>query len=419
MAVPILNLPQISPGSNSILRAEQTQLASLQNQALQQKIAQQRQQGAQSQTLQALKLRGINDPKARAIATQLDPAYGAQLQDYQLKQQEFEAKKAVYWGNQAQAVTTAPLASRPTFYKNLYGKAESAGEDVTIYPLPSEEWTDAHQQTLEYIAQSSIPAKNALEAQQKQQIAERNIKAGTNLPSDVRSYQFYKNLAPQEQQDFLNVKRDVYRTGLTTDKEGNVIAIPGAPQAKSSIKEAESYGTASGKVRAEAETELPVVEQNADYAIKLIDELIEHPGMKSSVGVKNPFSGAAPMVLGLKPVEGTKSADFMARLEQIKGKQFLEAFENLKGGGQITEVEGEKATQAISRMGTAQSENEFIAAAREFQDIVKRGRKRARNKVNKRQPNRPSNTGSQYQEGQTATNPTTGITLTFTEGKWQ
>ncbi len=41
--------------------------------------------------------------------------------------------------------------------------------------------------------------------------------------------------------------------------------------------------------------------------------------------------------------------DFNAMLDQVQGGAFLQAFESLKGGGQITQIEGEKATQAIVR----------------------------------------------------------------------
>jgi hypothetical protein len=51
----------------------------------------------------------------------------------------------------------------------------------------------------------------------------------------------------------------------------------------------------------------------------------------------------------------------------------MQAFETLKGGGQITEKEGEKATAAITRMSLATSEKEYLVAAREFQEVIRRG----------------------------------------------
>lgn len=138
--------------------------------------------------------------------------------------------------------------------------------------------------------------------------------------------------------------------------------------------------------------------EKSQQAINLIDKMVgskdgatkEHPGFRSMVGSKNIFSGAInsynpfastdPQTGTAAPVPGSDAAGFAELLKQVKGTQFLEAFNSLKGGGHITEIEGARATQAISRMSAAQSEAEFIEAAREFQDIMKTGIERARQK---------------------------------------
>jgi hypothetical protein len=63
----------------------------------------------------------------------------------------------------------------------------------------------------------------------------------------------------------------------------------------------------------------------------------------------------------------------MIRLDQIRGKQFIEAFQALKGSGAITETEGKKATEAMARMDTSSSEPEFKKAVRDFQEVVRAG----------------------------------------------
>lgn len=126
---------------------------------------------------------------------------------------------------------------------------------------------------------------------------------------------------------------------------------------------AKKMGQVYGDRRAKAQIDLPVIRKEAGLRAKQVRELSDHPGMSASVGLKNPLKGNFGF-LGTLP--GTDSADFMSRYDQIKGQQFLEAFEKLKGGGQITEIEGTKATAAISRMSTAQSEAEFKKAAAEF-----------------------------------------------------
>jgi hypothetical protein len=78
---------------------------------------------------------------------------------------------------------------------------------------------------------------------------------------------------------------------------------------------------------------------------------------------------------------GTDVSDFRIALDQIKDKTFLQAFESLKGAGQITEKEGEKATSALNRMNAAQSEIAFIKAAREFEQNVRLGMDMAKKKA--------------------------------------
>jgi hypothetical protein len=80
-------------------------------------------------------------------------------------------------------------------------------------------------------------------------------------------------------------------------------------------------------------------------------------------------------------LEGSDAASYERRQLQIEGKTFLEAFESLRGGGAITEVEGAKGQQAISRMNKAQSEVEYVKAARELQEVVRKGVERARAKA--------------------------------------
>lgn len=116
------------------------------------------------------------------------------------------------------------------------------------------------------------------------------------------------------------------------------------------------------------------VEAEANYSIKLLDELVTHPGMSAVVGAPNPFLAWTP---------GTDAAGFKARLKQIQGTQFLQAFETLKGGGQITQVEGEKAQAAIARMDASQSEEDFKAAAEEFKGVIEAGLARARKREGK------------------------------------
>jgi hypothetical protein len=54
----------------------------------------------------------------------------------------------------------------------------------------------------------------------------------------------------------------------------------------------------------------------------------------------------------------------------LDGQAFLQAFESLKGGGQITEIEGQKATQAIGRLDDYQNPEDYKQALVELRDIL-------------------------------------------------
>lgn len=131
------------------------------------------------------------------------------------------------------------------------------------------------------------------------------------------------------------------------------------------------------KVRAEsqanAEIQLPSYIGQTNETLKQIDELRNHPGFGTAVGKSS--------MLQIQRIPGTDAYSFMNRLGQLKGGAFLQAFNNLRGGGQITEAEGKKATDAIARMDNATSEEEFRAALGNYESVIKAGVDRASQKA--------------------------------------
>jgi len=147
-------------------------------------------------------------------------------------------------------------------------------------------------------------------------------------------------------------------------------------QAESDVKFLEGFGAA----RESAQQALSVIrsmigdaqlDENGRITIK--GRQAPHPGFEDVVG--------ATWRPGARFIPGTDAAGFDAYLEQVEGGAFLEAYERLKGTGQITEIEGQKATRAITRMKRSVSEPEFVKAAREFEGIIRsalsRGEQRA------------------------------------------
>lgn len=94
--------------------------------------------------------------------------------------------------------------------------------------------------------------------------------------------------------------------------------------------------------------------------IASIDGILNDPALDTSTGLLSP----------LQSIPGTPQRRFGARAKQLEGQAFLQAFESLKGGGQITEIEGAKATQAIGRLDTAQSADDYRQALTELREIL-------------------------------------------------
>jgi len=102
-----------------------------------------------------------------------------------------------------------------------------------------------------------------------------------------------------------------------------------------------------------------------------------HAGFNTAVGVSGITGGFG--LAGFVPA--TDTTDFKERFKQIGGQTFLAAYETIRGAGQITEQEGAKATAALNRMSLAQSEVEFVKAAREFEENVTKGMELARKRA--------------------------------------
>ena len=188
-----------------------------------------------------------------------------------------------------------------------------------------------------------------------------------------------KTMAPGEAERIRN-------EGLRIGLEGRRVAVleenarrEADPAFQQQMGAARATGEAIAKGDVAAQQALPKIIGRAEEGVRLIDELIgkrdskgrliegskPHPGFENAVG--------ATWLPGARFVPGTDAAGFMSRFDQIKGASFLEAFESLKGGGAITEKEGQKGTDAINRMSTSTDEKEFIRAAMDLQDVIRKG----------------------------------------------
>lgn len=186
---------------------------------------------------------------------------------------------------------------------------------------------------------------------------------------------FQKSMAPGEAQ---RIGLEARRVAVLEENQRR----DADPAFQQRMAQAKVVGEAIAKGDVAAQQALPQIISRAEEGVRLIDELVgkrnskgqliegskPHKGFESAVG-QNLMLGAPYW----KVASGTDAGDFAARFDQIKGASFLEAFQALKGGGAITEKEGQKGTDAINRMSLSQSENEFIRAAMDLQDVIRKG----------------------------------------------
>lgn len=188
----------------------------------------------------------------------------------------------------------------------------------------------------------------------------------------VQGTAFQKSMAPGEAQ---RIGLEARRVAVLEENQRR----DADPAFQQRMAQAKVVGEAIAKGDVAAQQALPQIISRAEEGVRLIDELVgkrnskgqliegskPHPGFETAVG--------ATWLPGSRFVPGTDAAGFMARFDQIKGASFLEAFQALKGGGAITEKEGQKGTDAINRMSTSTDEKEFIRAAMDLQDVIRKG----------------------------------------------
>ncbi|MCV9942988.1 lytic murein transglycosylase [Rhizobium sp. BT-175] len=178
-------------------------------------------------------------------------------------------------------------------------------------------------------------------------------------------------------------------TTRTVDTGTELITIgPGGQEVKRTTKENyeaakdTAQGSTEGKAAGEAVSSLPADLMQADQTIKNIDQLLSSKGLNSIVGSVDQFRPSWTM--------GADGRDALTRLKQLQGGAFLQAYGLLKGGGQITEVEGGKAQDAMARMDRSLDEPHFRTALKDFRDAVEQGVAKMKQRAKVAAPSAPA-----------------------------
>lgn len=131
----------------------------------------------------------------------------------------------------------------------------------------------------------------------------------------------------------------------------------------------------TAEAQAKLRMELPKMQSSRELVNRSAQQLLEHKGLDQIVGGMGGRVPDGPAALKYFNfvMAGTPAADAMALHNQVKGEVFLQAYNTLKGGGQITEIEGQKAEQAMARMDRAQSKEAYKKAVKEFVEAVNAG----------------------------------------------
>jgi hypothetical protein len=180
----------------------------------------------------------------------------------------------------------------------------------------------------------------------------------------VRAWQPTKDGPPEEMNVGENQEFDpgIEFRGLGTkdvgfDRFGNpVVSSPIDNAGKARDQQA-------GQAWGQAQVDLPKVVSSADALRGYINKVRNDPNLSRMTGA---LQGRFYNVTGT-------AGDVQARIDQLKGKGFLQAFQELKGAGAITEKEGEKAEQAFARLANmAVTDEAYVAALDDFNDEIER-----------------------------------------------
>lgn len=211
-----------------------------------------------------------------------------------------------------------------------------------------------------------------------------------NATAFERDWKLYSSASPEVQQQMERFKRgDPLRSkGFATDPNtGGVVPLQGYDDVTFNRQNRERQTGILAEDQAKARLALPKLESNTKSMADLANRLINHEGFSSVVGRRNLFGGAVPF--SEKTIAGTEAAGFMQLYKQFVGKQSLEAYQNLKGAGAITQAELEPALAAQSAINTSLNEEEFINNTAQFLESLKGLEQLAKERINT-ESNRPT-----------------------------
>ncbi len=214
---------------------------------------------------------------------------------------------------------------------------------------------------------------------------------------------------PTERQKMIRkADRDVFENSKNMPMAGTVSGQKALFEANLALDKAREIEEFKQDLETQKENKSAV---QASKAIKnTLDDLIDDPELGQISG--GPF-GLQGFQAGVFPV-GRAQRRLKPKLDQLAGQKYLEAYQSLKGGGQITEFEGQKADAAQAAIGQSMDDADFKVALEDYRKVIENGIARLEGREPPHNFEEPS-----IEEGVTATNPQTGEKIIFRNGQWQ
>lgn len=210
---------------------------------------------------------------------------------------------------------------------------------------------------------------------------------GARAPAALQIYDRVKDMSPEERDLFFRTQRGQKTINLgdrqvVLDPQGGVRETYEnqlKPGERPQTRYEQTAATEQAKIDVDRGSNIGKLEDQANLMLKTIDDILaDETGLEASTGGFLGLQGRAASVTGGMNADQRR---FQPKIDQLKGQTFLNAYERLKGGGVITEVEGAKAESALARLNQAQDPEDFRKALADLREVVNTGLARAKSET--------------------------------------
>lgn len=203
---------------------------------------------------------------------------------------------------------------------------------------------------------------------------------------------------------------DPILSALVAQSEANIAATTDRARADVDLETDPVIAAATARAKGKVEAELKRQAQEVVQSNKLDDARVLYDNLRNS-DLSAIYGRGESLYPSLLRSQG--GIDLMAQRDRLISMLKLGARGELKGQGPITEGEQKLVGDAVTVLGNPDiSPDLAISALDEAFAVILRS-------AGGTEQNRRSTDAPQFNEGDTATNPQTGQTLTFRNGQWQ